>query len=208
VRRERERTKRYSVKDLPAIAGALRELDWTVTLVYKSAADMERNLEEIAEAKHKYKMKALKKSDRTTFDRSKSVPTLEPDGTFVAGWALSPPTAAVMHGKVHAWSSSDFCSVQTPGHDLNGVLGARIVADSNRHISEIVLTRSLMNENQETWEFMNLATIKAVPNYDKNGQIDCHDGAKGAHTAHRKFANAKEARDYRHRHENILTRGK
>jgi hypothetical protein len=189
------------------LKAAYEEKGWKMLLQFRDAPEMQRDLFAIANSEHEYKMKEVKEADRTSFDRTK-VPKLPPDGKYVSAWGLSPPTAARMHSMSHPFAASDFCSVQTEGNNLDGVLGVRIAADANRCVSELAVSRHLCNENESTWSFLNDLTLAGSPNFDQPGQLDCHDGQKGAHAAHRNFSSVIEARDFRHRFENILARGK
>ena len=78
----------------------------------------------------------------------------------------------------HPFSAADFaqCALHgEAGGGGGGVIGARCTLDSNRHLVPSAMCRVFGNEDGGAWRLLNKATLEAVPNYDKPGQVDRRD---------------------------------
>jgi len=91
--------------------------------------------------------------------------SVQSDGKYLKNWIFvpSPMVDESIFSAFHPCSSADFTHMAVKD---GGVLGVRIVQDSNRHAKLVVCTWDGLNETKQTWRDMDEATKAYIPGFD------------------------------------------
>ena len=87
------------------------------------------------------------------------------DGKYLKNWIFvpSPMVDEPIFSAFHPCSSTDFTHMAVKD---GGVLGVRIVQDSNRHAKLVVCMWCPLNETKDTWRAMDAATKAYITGFD------------------------------------------